>query len=73
MLITISYVVFIIFIASVFVYRIKKQKFASFLNEEIGILSMCFILSLIVDVSIVIKAIAVASVLAIFMYGSVKK
>lgn len=72
MFIIISYAVLTIFFSSVLVYRIKKQKFASYLTEEIGLLATFFIVSLVLEVPIVIKTIAVVSLLAIFIYGSVK-
>lgn len=73
MFITISYIAVTIFIASIFIYRIKKQTFTSFLTEEIGLLVSSLLLSLVVEVSIVIKVIIVSSLLAIFIYGSIKK
>lgn len=69
MLIVIGYVIYILFIAFIFFLRIRKNMFSSYLTEHVGLLASVILVSSIVEVNIVIKAVSVVVILLAFIYG----
>lgn len=72
MFFTIGYTVITLLYIAIFIYRIRRNTFSSYLKEEIGLIAIFFIISPGLKVPGILKAIYISITLLVFIYGCTK-